>query len=151
MCQSLKAVSELAFIAQTWPKDRMMIADNTALDLFRGIRLLLLEDGYLLSDQTGARLTRLGTTLVGPLHDKQDALAALHSGVVHAAVIDVALDTTVILPVITALEQRRIPFLFAVAGSPDAQADYPGFILSPRDADLRLIASTLFLKSSTDH
>jgi len=131
--------------------DTMMIADNTPLSLFMGIRLLLLEDGFLLSDQTETRLTQLGTTLVGPVHDEQNALAALQTSVVHAAVLDVALDTTVILPVITALEQRRIPFLFAVAGSPGTQADYPGFNLSPRDADLQLIASTLFLKLPTDH
>ena len=88
----------------------------------KSCRVLVVEDEYLLAFDLADVLTRLGVEVVGPVSTCQDALAAIHSGSIDLAVIDVGLATGDGYPVADELARRSIPFFFSIG---DAPTDLP--------------------------
>ncbi|WP_133499168.1 response regulator [Cognatilysobacter terrigena] len=89
------------------------------MDGIEGLRLLLVEDEYVLAIGLADALGDLGAVVVGPVTTVEDALALVERvPEIDAAVLDVNLGHQVVYPVADALLARGIPFLFATANEP---------------------------------
>jgi DNA-binding NtrC family response regulator len=83
-------------------------------DSLNGRHILVAEDEYLIADDLRDVLLAAGAHVIGPFATVSDAIAcAAGSTEVEAAVLDVNLRGDLIFPVADALNERRIPFLFA--------------------------------------
>lgn len=127
-------------------------SNDDIMRLFSGKRILVFEDGFLLSEEAAARLTNAGAIVLGPVSTASQALNYLDGGVVDAVVMDVALEPDAVLPLIDQLERGAIPFIFALPENPrlDSQR-FAGFVLSARHKDLSTIAEALFLRPAMEH
>ena len=138
------------------PSHGQLFVMNTSNDdimrLFSGKRILVFEDGFLLSEEAAARLTNAGAIVLGPVSTASQALNYLDGGAVDAVVMDVALEPDAVLPLIDQLERGAIPFIFALPENPrlDSQR-FAGFVLSARHKDLSTIAEALFLRPAMEH
>ncbi|WP_247880484.1 transcriptional regulator [Ochrobactrum sp. Q0168] len=112
---------------------------------FSGKRILVFEDSFLLSEETGRKLGAIGAVILGPVNTTEQALHFLQNEEVDAAILDVALEPVTVLPLVDALETRSTPFIFALSANPATDTkDFTGFVLSNRDNDLSVIAEALF-------
>lgn len=127
-------------------------SNDDIMRLFSGKRILVFEDGFLLSEEAAARLTNAGAIVLGPVSTASQALNYLEGGVVDAVVMDVALEPDAVLPLIDQLERGAIPFIFALPENPrlDSQR-FAGFVLSARHKDLSTIGEALFLRPAMEH
>jgi GAF domain-containing protein len=78
---------------------------------FRGRRILLAEDEALVGLDLAATITAAGGTVVGPFVSLANALAALSSARVDAAVVDINLRGERSIGLMEALDRARIPFV----------------------------------------
>lgn len=78
---------------------------------FKGRRILLAEDEALVGLDLAATITAAGGTVVGPFVSNTHALAALPSGQIDAAVVDLNLRGERSLALMEALDRARIPFV----------------------------------------
>jgi CRP-like cAMP-binding protein len=80
----------------------------------KGMRVLVVEDDYFLATDIQAALSTQGAEVVGPIADVRPALRTLsQSPGVDAAILDIDLRGDMAYPVALALEEQRIPFVFA--------------------------------------
>lgn len=81
-----------------------------------GLRLLLVEDEFVLALGITDVLVDAGADVLGPVGSVADALALVQQiPEIDAAVLDVNLAGETIYPVADALQARGVPFLFATA------------------------------------
>ena len=85
-----------------------------------GLRVLVVEDDYLISLLLDDMLTSAGCVVVGPLPRLTDALEASAKVSCDAAVLDVNLGGERVYPVAKILAERRVPFVFVTGYSGDA-------------------------------
>src|SRR5262249_55134475 len=85
------------------PADRLMVHGN---------HVLVVEDEALVAMVVTDALMELGYEVVGPFGRPSDALAAIKSGPIDAAVLDINLAGTMVYPVADELVARGIPFVF---------------------------------------
>lgn len=86
------------------------------MDGIEGLRLLLVEDEYVLALGVADVLGDLGAVVLGPVATVEDALALVERmPEIDGAVLDVNLGREVAYPVADALRARGIAFLFATA------------------------------------
>jgi CheY-like chemotaxis protein len=85
------------------PTDRMVVDGN---------RVLVVEDEALVAMVVSDALTELGYQVVGPFSRPPDALAAVKSGPIDAAVLDINLAGTLVYPIAEELAARGVPFVF---------------------------------------
>ena len=83
-----------------------------------GLRVLVVEDEYLIVLETVSELTSVGALIVGPLATVDEALSAARTEPLDAAVLDVDLRGRFVFPVAYELEARHIPFVFATSYDP---------------------------------
>jgi DNA-binding NtrC family response regulator len=122
-----------------------MAKDNAFSSQFSGKRVLVVEDEYLLADETRARLQRLGATVVGPTNDVEKALHLILEQKVDVAILDIYLDGELVFPVADKLEELAIPYVFATGhDSSIVPALFTGYVLSEKPIDLENIAKALF-------
>ena len=76
------------------------------------LRILVVEDSFLLFMTIQAMLVDLGWVVVGPATRRSEALALAQSGVFDAALLDVNLDGEMSWDVAEVLKARGIPFVF---------------------------------------
>lgn len=91
--------------AGTW----VSLLDNSA--PLRDVRVLVVEDEFLLADDLARSLRAEGAVVIGPAPTVEQALKLLEWESVDVAVLDVNLRDSVICPVTRALERRGVPFL----------------------------------------
>jgi CheY-like chemotaxis protein len=78
-----------------------------------GRRILVVEDEYFLADDISRALQSLGSEVVGPAGDVEDAFRLLHNaGVVDGAVLDVNVRSEMIYPIARELRSRGVSFVF---------------------------------------
>src|SRR5262249_11142150 len=82
---------------------------RSALD---GVRMLIVEDNFLILADLEATLVDAGAEVVGLCRTAKDAIATLDRQPVAAAVLDFQLVGHTSMPVVRELIQRGIPFLF---------------------------------------
>ena len=76
-----------------------------------GRRILVVEDEFFVADYISALLEDLGYAVVGPVQTVSDALQAIASDQVDAALLDANLGTTSSAPIADELAARRLPFI----------------------------------------
>jgi CheY-like chemotaxis protein len=116
-----------------------------------GLRILVVEDEYMLAEDLRQGLENLGAEVLGPAASVEQALALLQSeNSLDAAVLDVNLQGDYVFPVLEVLRTRRVPFVLATGydgwALPAAYADAPR---CAKPLDMRRLARTLHEQLST--
>ena len=106
----------------------------------QGIRVLVVEDEFLVASLIEDMLTSAGCVVSGPIPRLAEALDAVHRGTFDAAVLDVNLAGDRIDPVADLLSRRNVPFVFvtgySTGGLPAVYAERPCLSKSFKMADL---------------
>lgn len=85
----------------------------------QGLRLLLVEDEYVLGCYMSQMLEEWGAHVVGPVASVSDALTLLdRAPEIDAAILDVNLGDESVFPVADVLRREHVPFVFASAYDP---------------------------------
>ncbi|WP_339762338.1 response regulator [uncultured Hoeflea sp.] len=119
---------------------------------FSGASVLIVEDEFLLAEETRRKLETLGATVIGPTPQVDEALDYLDTTRVDAAILDIYLAGELVFPVAERLQDMGIPFVFATAY--DAKVIPPrfkGFVLCDKPLELEKIAEALFSGARRDH
>lgn len=117
---------------------------------FKDKRIMVVEDGYFIADETRSRLEALGAAVVGPAPTVAEAVALLKWNRIDAAILDIRLADEMSYPIAEQLERLDIPFVFASACEMEMPACYKGYILCSRPGALTVIARALFARPG-DH
>jgi DNA-binding NarL/FixJ family response regulator len=96
-----------------------------------GLRILLVEDSFLVAASTATLLRDLGCRVVGPFNNSDDARSAVRSGGCDAAVLDINLGIGTSEPIAEDLAGHGVPFLFVTSYASPALSN-PRFASSPR-------------------
>lgn len=119
---------------------------------FAGKRVLVVEDEFLLADETRKRLEELGANVVGPTGQVEHAISLIEKQMIDAAILDILLDGGEVFPVAESLKERNIPFVFASAfGSSSIPERFRGYVLCDKPLELEKIARGLFDPGCHDH
>lgn len=97
---------------------------------FRGRRVLVVEDEYILAEDLREELERAGAVILGPVPTVAEALELLRIGPApDVAVLDINLQGEMAWPVADRLRDMDVPFIFATGyeaeAIPRAYADVP--------------------------
>jgi CheY-like chemotaxis protein len=108
-------------------------------DPSRHLRVLVVEDEYLIAEYLHDSLQSGGADVIGPMRSVPDVLDLLATAPpIDLALLDVNLHGERVFPVAEALRQRRIPFVFMTGYSesaiPERYRDVPRFE-KPVDSD----------------
>lgn len=76
------------------------------------LRVLVVEDEYMIAYHLQNMLTELGHEVVGPVGHVKEALHLVQQETLDAAVLDINIGGEDIFSVVKALDARRIPFIF---------------------------------------
>ncbi|MDF1609401.1 response regulator [Hoeflea sp. YIM 152468] len=121
-------------------------------DRFSGTRVLIVEDEFLLAEETRLKLEALGATVIGPTPDVDEALEYLDTTQVDAAILDIYLTGEFVFPVAERLQDMGIPFVFASAYDAEIiPSRFEGFVLCEKPFELEKIAQALFASAQRDH
>ena len=113
---------------------------------FRGLRVLVAEDEYLVADDLCRELQAAGADVLGPAPTVASALDLLASTAsVDLAILDVNLGGEIVVPVADALRARAVRFVFATGYDAWAMpATYGDALRCEKPIDLETIAGALF-------
>ena len=94
------------------------------------MRILLVEDNYLIAMELTDELNGQGAEVIGPAASVNEALYLIEStGQIDSAVLDINLKGEMIFPVVDALMELDVPFLFLTGYDQvlhlEPQADHP--------------------------
>lgn len=78
-----------------------------------GLRVLVVEDEFLVADHVAMILEDLGYEVIGPVPTIEDALAAIECEALDGALLDANLDGLSSAPVADALDALAVPFVVA--------------------------------------
>jgi DNA-binding response OmpR family regulator len=113
-------------------------------DILRDLRILIVEDEYLLANDMMNYLQDIGVDVVGPVATVAAAVELLRTTDVQAAVLDVNLRGDRVYPVADLLRERHVPFVFASGyGSELEAADYADVPRCIKPVDFPLLAKSL--------
>jgi DNA-binding response OmpR family regulator len=92
-----------------------MAPQRTVRQVERSLRILVVEDDYLVAEDLAQALTAAGVEVVGPVPSVEQAmrLIAEHGPRLDAAVLDVNLGRHTVFPVADRLTTEGVPFVFA--------------------------------------
>lgn len=113
---------------------------------FRGLRILVAEDEYLVADDLRRELEAAGANVLGPVPSVASALALLAADdAVDCAILDVNLGGETVVPVADALAARHVRFVFATGydawAMPALYGDAPR---CEKPVDIKSLADALF-------
>lgn len=92
---------------------------------FRGLRVLVVEDWWIVAQELRARLEQLECEVVGPAPSVEKALALASTASFDCAILDVDLNGKRVYPVADLLMAKGIPFFFATGfDSPHVTDNY---------------------------
>jgi DNA-binding response OmpR family regulator len=119
-----------------------------------GIRVLVVEDEFLVATLIEDMLLAAGCVVAGPIPRLSEALDAADRGTFDAAVLDVNLGGNRVYPVADALSRRNVPFVFVTGYSsgvlPSEYAKRPRLCKPFKMADLlRTLSSVVASPSSS--
>lgn len=112
---------------------------------FDGIRVLVVEDMFLVAEDLSDTLQSWGCEVVGPAARVDDALGIVAAELLDGALLDVNLGEERCFPIAEALRAKGTPFLF-LTGYDMASAFPPEFESAPRltkPVDTRLLAQMI--------
>jgi CheY-like chemotaxis protein len=119
----------------------------------RGRRVLVAEDEYLICTLIGQMLHHLECTVVGPAHNLSEALQAIRTSDIDAALLDVQLGDADVYPAAEELKHRNIPFVVATGyrnldGSPQLLRDAPRLTKPFNEQQLLDILTSTFVRQN---
>ncbi|MER9894819.1 response regulator [Mesorhizobium sp. M0119] len=76
------------------------------------VRVLIVEDEWLIADDAAAYLRKAGHQVVGPVSSVTAALHLVGEGGIDAALLDIQLNEETSYPIAEALRTRGVPFAF---------------------------------------
>jgi CheY-like chemotaxis protein len=82
------------------------------IDSDQRLRVLVVEDNFLIAEMISDLLQECGCVVIGPAPSLDSALQLLDEAQPEAALLDINLSGTLSYPLAGALESRRIPFVF---------------------------------------
>ena len=88
------------------------MASLTARGDLQGLRVLVVEDEFLVSMDIQLMLDQLGCEVVGPCGDLASALRAAEARTLDVALLDINIRGELVTPVADALAARAVPFVF---------------------------------------
>jgi CheY-like chemotaxis protein len=100
-------------------------------DNLHKLRVLVVEDEYVIALDLASALLELGAEVIGPVPSVEQALSVIreHADALDAAVLDINLGSETAYPVAEVLREQRVPFVFATGydgwSIPDAYGDVP--------------------------
>lgn len=95
-----------------WDKDAPATRLETGADRLEGLRVLLVEDEFLVRIMVEDDLCAAGCIIAGPCSDLGSAMRALAGEAFDVAVLDVNLNGEMVYPLADELRRRKIPFVF---------------------------------------
>ncbi len=123
-----------------------MTAGARSLD---GLRVLVVEDEFMVSAALETTLTDLGCTVVGPAARLRQALRLAESEALDGAIVDLNLAGEEAYPVAEALAARGVPFMFVTGyGSRSVREDFrsvPRLDKPIAEAELTALMRRMFL------
>lgn len=84
-----------------------------ALSELAGLRVLVVEDEYMVADYISMVLEDFGCVVVGPVGTIEEALAAVNDGGLDGALLDANLSGDSSAPIAVALRAASVPFIVA--------------------------------------
>jgi CheY-like chemotaxis protein len=118
-----------------------VVSPNADRERLQGLRVLLVEDEFLLAIAVEEDLKRAGCRVLGPIGSLDRALAVVRSELLQAAIVDMNLNGIAAHPLADELISRQIPFLlltgYGRADLPERFRDVPR-IAKPYDPPLLL-------------
>lgn len=91
------------------------------------LRVLVVEDEFLIAVLLDNMLTEFGHEVVGPISRMKNALHSARREAMDVAILDVNIDGQEVYPVAAALASRGIPFIFVTAYDDNRpHQQYPG-------------------------
>jgi response regulator RpfG family c-di-GMP phosphodiesterase len=97
-----------------------------------GLKVLVVEDSYLIAEHVSELLMRHGAEVIGPVGRLGPGLKLVEEGTpVDGALLDVNLDGEFCFPIAAALAQRSVPFAF-LTGYDDSDIIPRDFAAAPR-------------------
>lgn len=125
-------------------RNQTLLSMTHVLEEFRNKCILVVEDDYLLAEETRRQLEASGAQVIGPVPRVDQALSLIDNNEIDAAILDVRLDAETSYPIAATLEARSIPFVFATAFSTEDMPEaYRGFVVE-KPASLQAIGQKLF-------
>ena len=100
-----------------------------------GLRVLVVEDEFLLAEDLQREAEAAGATVVGPVPSLAQAMELSAEARLDCAILDINLQGEMVFPLADALQARHIPFVF-ISG-------YAGREMVPRHAGARLFAKPI--------
>lgn len=89
-----------------------MVAATRKLSSFNGLRLLLIEDNFLVALDLQQMLQVMGCQVVGPAASVQDGIRLIEDESFSGAILDINLLDGDCSPIATKLRERNCPFIF---------------------------------------
>ena len=100
-----------------------MFSASPSRDL-RGLRVLLVEDSYLVASSLSRMIRDMGFEVVGPVATVQEALPLVSEGACHVGILDVNLGGETSEPVANRFVEMKLPFMFVTGySSPSLMSD----------------------------
>lgn len=112
---------------------------------FQGLRVLIVEDMFLVAEELSYNVQEWGCEVIGPAAGVDEALKLVDSERLDGALLDVNLGNERCFPIAEALENNGVPFVF-LTGYDMSSAFPPEFENVPRlpkPVDLQLLARTI--------
>jgi response regulator RpfG family c-di-GMP phosphodiesterase len=101
-------------------------------DTLTGLKVLVVEDSYLIAEHVSDLLAQYGAEVVGPVARLEPGLKLVEEGTpVDGALLDVNLDGEFCFPIAAALARRAVPFAF-LTGYDDSDIIPRDFAAAPR-------------------
>ena len=121
-------------------------SDKTdAAPVLKGVRVLVVEDDFIISMELEAILLDAGAEIAGLCRNVKEALAVADRNDVAVALLDVRLGSETVMPVARRLAEHRIPFVF-YTGQVDVDplvAEWPGYTIVAKPASPSAIVGAL--------
>lgn len=111
----------------------------------KDVRILIVEDDFLISMELEAVLEDAGADIVGLCRTVSEALAVVDRNALAIAILDVRLGHELVTPVARRLAERETPFIF-YTGQVDVaslQAEWPGYPIIQKPAHPNTIVRVL--------
>ncbi|MBW0003836.1 MAG: response regulator [Hyphomicrobiales bacterium] len=110
-----------------------------------GVRLLVVEDDFLILLELESVLVAAGAEIVGACRTLKQALSCAEADGLAAAILDIRLGRETIAPAARRLKERGVPFLFYTGqGNTDpVRAEWPGCVLLHKPAEPRNIVAAV--------
>lgn len=94
-----------------------------AISALAGLRLLVVEDEYMVAEHIGMLLEDFGCDVAGPVATIEEALAAVENGGLDGALLDANLNGDSSAPIAAALHAASVPFVVVTGYGARALAD----------------------------